>query len=160
MERNFRIAVSNKGICILLVQIIFVCLYCVAVFRMTDFFRIATLAVIAILIYISFMSFLKSRYEIKDNEIIVNFYSEDKRNYRIDKITKIAYIDTSSKWRPFSKVPCHQLAIYFDRAYLKSIEPRTFYPADRDAFVETILRVNPNIPVEREEIKYKPFLVG
>lgn len=160
MERDFRISISNKRICILILQILCICLYGYAAFRIDNTFRIAILTVFVIIIMISFMSFFKSKYVIADGEILVDFYSDEKRNYSIDKITKIAYIDISSKWRPFSAEPRHQLAIYFERSYLKSIEPRNFFPADRDAFVDALLEVKPNIDVEKIEIKYNPFLMG
>lgn len=160
MNRDFRIAISNKRICILILQILCLCLYGCAAFRMDNTFRIAILVVFVIIIMISFMSFFKSKYVITDGEILVDFYSDEKRNYFIEKITKIAYIDTSSKWRPFSAEPRHQLAIYFERSYLKSVEPRNFFPADRDAFVDAILKVKPDICVQRTEMKFKTFLIG
>lgn len=160
MERNFRIAISNNGIFILFLEFALICLYGYAAFRMESAFRIAIFAVLVIIILISFMSFFKSKYVIKNGEILVDFYSDEKRSYSIDKITKIAYIDTSSKWRPFSREPRHQLAIYFERPYLKSIEPRNFFPADRDAFVEAIQEIRPDLIVERNEIKFKTFLIG
>lgn len=45
--------------------------------------------------------------------------------------------------------------IYFDRKYIKSIEPRRFGLEDRESFVNTLIEINPNIIVEKEETKIK-----
>ncbi|MDO4335598.1 MAG: hypothetical protein Q4C37_07215 [Bacteroidales bacterium] len=160
MTQKFRIAHSNRQTMILTAEFALLALYGFAVFSLNSMLRTGIFAILLIGIMISFISFLKNRYEINDSDIIVDFYGQEKNRYQIDKITKIVYIDTASKWRPFSRQARYQLAIYFERSYLKSIEPRCFFPADRDRFAEAILKINPRVCVEKTDVRYYPFLVG
>lgn len=160
MERKFKVALDNRNIIIIAIEVALILLYCYFAFTLNNHFRAGVLVFLSISSFYSFMSYFKSKYVIRGNELIVDFFSDEKRIYPIDKITKITYIDTSSEWRPLSREPRHQLAIYFERSFIKSIEPLSFKPLDRDSFVEAILKVNPGIEVESNEIKYKPFIMA
>lgn len=99
------------------------------------------------------MSVRRSRYIVTEDEIIVALYADRKRKFCIDRISKINYVDTGTEWARNAPNARHQLAIYFDRKYLKSVEPRYFAPEDRNAFVEELLRHKPDITVNTEEEK-------
>lgn len=94
-----------------------------------------------------------SYYEITDSEIVTCGFSCKKQTYPIDKISKICYVDTGTEWARNVPNARYQLEIYFDRKYLKSVMPLYFAPEDRDAFVKTLLHVNPDIIVNPEETR-------
>lgn len=107
-----------------------------------------TLVVGCLVIY----SMRRTRYEISDSEILVRCLGESNKRYLIDKIQKIQYIDINTEWARYAPNCRFQLAVYFERSYFKSVEPRYFGPSDRDAFVDAILKVNPDIQVNRDDI--------
>lgn len=158
MERKFRIEVDRRTCVVTLIEVALVVLWLFLRFKLNSIASGGVLVILGIGIYHTFMRYFKSGYMVSDEEIIVDIFSDEKRTYPIDMITMIVYIDTVSKWHPFSRQPRHQLAIFFKRSFIKSIEPVCFAPQNRDAFVDAILTSNPDITVEIAEIKYRPFI--
>ncbi len=118
-----------------------------------------TAAIAILLCLVSLMQWFalhKNRYIITDSDIIVKNFGEKARTYPIDKITRIEYVDLGTDWMKTPPNSRYQLAIWFDRKYIKSVEPRRFGPVDREGFVEAILKINPSITVEGQETATRP----
>ena len=75
--------------------------------------------------------------------------------YPIDRIVKIQYFDLGIEYSHGPNNARYQLGIYFDRKLFKSVEPRAFCPDDRDGFVNALLALNPDIKVNRTDIRPK-----
>lgn len=113
------------------------------------FFGIGMLAIMAFVFWHQYMVIHNSKYLVANNEIIVKFFWTKPKKYLIDKIQRIEYIDIGTDWGRNSPSARFQLAIYFERKYLKSVEPRLFGPDNRDEFVEVLMQSNPNIIVDK-----------
>jgi len=109
------------------------------------------LVLTAMMIWFQRLIIKRSRYEICNNELIVKAFANKKITYPINLIQKIEYVDLGTEWGRNTPNSRHQLAIYFDRKYIKSVEPRHFGPEDRHAFVKAILDINPDIIVDENE---------
>ena len=114
---------------------------------------IGFLSLFAFLGWLQYMVIHNSKYIVTDKEIVVEMFWTKPKKYLIDKIQRIEYVDLGTDWGRNSPSARFQFAIYFERRYLKSVEPRLFGPADRNSFVATLLEINPNITVVEEEIK-------
>lgn len=111
------------------------------------------LALCGLQVWFVCVSIRNNHYEISGDDLIVKCFGDKKRIYPIDKIQKIEFVDYGTEWVRPAPNSRHQLLLYFDRKYFKSVEPRRFGPEDREAFVNTLLETNPNIEVVKEEIK-------
>lgn len=115
------------------------------------FVGILFLATILFTVWFQWKIISKSRYELNGDEIIIKVFWCKQRVFLINKIKKIEYVDLGTDFVRNTPNSRHQLAIYFERKYLKSVEPRLFGPEERDAFVKAILEVNPEVVVDENE---------
>lgn len=97
------------------------------------------------------LSLSKSSYAITDKTLSANLFAQKRRDYSIDKITHIDFIDIGTEWSRSGPNARHQLAIHFDRKYIKSVLPVYFAPRDREAFVKAIMAINPSVTVDEDE---------
>lgn len=117
------------------------------------YFGLGFLAFCGLQVWFVFASIRNNHYEINRNDLIVKCFGGKKEIYSIDKIQKIQFVDYGTEWVRPAPTSRHQLLLYFDRKYFKSVEPRRFGPEDREAFVESLIGINHNIEVKRDEIK-------
>ncbi|MCM1142934.1 MAG: PH domain-containing protein [Muribaculum sp.] len=154
MERTFKMA-WGKGTLYGSIIGVFMELLLIFVFFKVGliYFGFGLLTLFGLLMWFQYAAFQKNRYEINGNDLIVKCIGDKKRIYPIDKIQKIQLVDYGTEWVRPAPTSRHQLLLYFDRKYFKSVEPRRFGPEDREAFVNTLLEINTNIEVVKEEIK-------
>lgn len=93
-------------------------------------------------------------YVIDDNTITLKHFWQ-KAVYPIDRIVRIQYFDLGVEYSTGPNNARRQLGLYFDRKLYKSVEPRAVCPDDRDGFVEALLARNPDIQVDRQDIRPK-----
>lgn len=110
---------------------------------------IGFLALFAFLGWLQYMIIHNNKYIVTDKEIIVEMFWTKTKKYFIDKIQRIEYVDLGTDWGRNPPNARYQLAIYFDRKYVKSVEPIRFGPDNRDEFVEALLQSNPNIEIKQ-----------
>lgn len=103
--------------------------------------------------WLSCMSISKSHYEITSQELILHMFGSGKKKYLIDRIRKIIFVDMGTEWIHYPPNARYQLEIYFDRKYLKSVEPVRLAPEDRVGFVDCLLERNPEIIIEKDEVR-------
>lgn len=152
MEKTFKMAWGKGANYILAIGIATEILFAIVAFRAGILYLgLGILALTAMTLWFQRMTVKKSRYEICNNELIVRAFADKKRIYPINKIQRIKYIDLGTDWARTPPNSRHQLAIYFDKKYIKSVESRRFGPEDRDEFVDAILLVNPDVVVDRNE---------
>lgn len=96
---------------------------------------IGFLAFLGLILWFQYATIKNNRYEINGDNLIVRCFADEARIYPIDKIQKIVFVDLGTDWQ--------------------SIEPRRFGLEDRESFVNTLIEINPNIIVEKEETKIK-----
>lgn len=106
-----------------------------------------------LMVWFQFMTMRKNHYVVDRGAIAVNVFGMKTRKYDISKIQRINYVDIGTECARSVPNGRFQLAIYFERKYLKSSEPRLFAPEDRDAFVKLLTQLNPDIIVDTEEKK-------
>lgn len=104
-------------------------------------------ALTGFVVWLLFKVIHTNRYIVEGDEIVVKLFWTKARRYRIDKIQKIEYIDFRTDWGGTPPNLRYQLAIYFERGYVKSADPFLFGPKDRDGFVDALLETDPGIPV-------------
>ncbi|MCI9042587.1 MAG: hypothetical protein HFJ93_01540 [Muribaculaceae bacterium] len=109
------------------------------------------LAPVVFMIWLQYMTIRGGKYIVTGNEIIVKMFWTKTRRFSIDKIQKIDYIDLGTDWGRCPPNTRLQLAVYFERKYVKSVEPFRFGPSDRDGFVEALLEHNPGIIVDKKK---------
>ena len=150
MERTFKTAwgkgtyyMTVIGI-IMILPLIWICLIKIL------FLGIGFIAIMAFVLWFQYMVINNSKYLVANNEIIVKFFWTKPKKFLIDKIQRIEYVDLGTDWGRNSPSARFQLAIYFERKYLKSVEPRLFGPDNRDEFVEVLMQSNPNIIVDKD----------
>lgn len=119
------------------------------------YLALGLLAFCIMIIWLQCAAIRHNRYEITGDSIIVRCLGEKKRIYLIEKIQKIVFVDCGTEWMRNPPNSRYQLAIHFERKYIKSVEPRRFGPVDREAFVRILLGINPDIIVENDEKKIK-----
>lgn len=122
-------------------------LFAVGVF----FGGIFLLASIMFMVWLQWKTISTCRYELNGDEIVIRGFGCRQRVYLINKIKKIEYVDLGTDLGRNPPNSRYQLAIYFERKYIKSVEPIRFGPEERDAFVKSILEVNPNVVVDENE---------
>ena len=110
------------------------------------------LAFILFMVWMQYKSIRSARYIVTDNEIRVKRFWYKTRNFRVDKIRKIVYIDLGTDFGRNPPNARYQLLIYFERTYLKSVMPIRVGPADRDGFVDALLELNADIEVDRSDM--------
>ena len=116
------------------------------------FLGLLFLALLGLIGWLQYRVMHENRYIVFQDEVAVRMVVYKTRCYRIDMIKSINYVDIGTDW--FGRTPPngrYQLAVYFERSYLKSVEPLWFGPVDRDGFVAALLEVNPDIVVDRSE---------
>lgn len=111
------------------------------------------LVLTALMVWFQCMTFKKNCYVIDGDEIAVKPFGGKPQKYDISKIQRINYVDIGTECGRGAPNARFQLAIYFERKYLKSYEPRLFAPEDRDSFVKLLTQLNPDIIVDTEEKK-------
>lgn len=156
MEQIFKMA-WGKGAYFSLAIGVIVELVLICIFFMVGAFYLGIIlvALCVLMVWFQYATIKNNRYEVSGNDLIVKCFGDKKRVYPIDKIQKIVYVDCGTDWQKTPPNSRYQLAVYFDRKYIKSVEPRRFGPEDRDAFVEILFKINPNIVIEQEEINIK-----
>lgn len=109
------------------------------------------------MVWLQYQTFRHSRYLVDGNEITVQMFWTKPRRYEINRILRIDYIDTGTDWvGRYPPNTRHQVAILFERKYVKSVTPFRFGPADRDGFVKAVLESNPAIVVDCHDTRVKP----
>ena len=109
---------------------------------------IGFIALMAFLGWLQYMTVHNNKYIVTDKEIVIEMFWTKTRKYLIDKIQRIEYVDLGTDWGRYPPNARYQLAIYFDRKYVKSVEPIRFGPSDRNSFVATLLEINPSIVIK------------
>lgn len=152
MERTFRMAWGKGAYYSLTIGVI---VELVMIFTFIKFgllyLGIGLLIFCMLLIWLQYSAIRNNRYEITESDLIARCFGDKKRIYPIDKIHKIVFVDCGTDWQKTPPNCRYQLAIFFDRKYIKSVEPRRFGPEDRNAFVDALLEINPQIIVDKEE---------
>lgn len=156
MEQTFKMA-WGKGTYYNLIILFFIMSFFICFTLMMDEFWISVglLVLCLIIAGCQYAAIKINCYIIRENKIIVKKFTWKERIYPIDKIFKIEYIDIGTQWSDYPPNSRYQLAVYFDRIYLKSIMPRRFGPENRKAFINYLLEINPHIIVGKEEKKIK-----
>lgn len=159
MERKFKSFEANTQGIVLRIILIALFIFCAVVsFKSEAYFRSAIFIGFICMFTYDLNAAIHAGYIIRGRELISKGRNGT-RTYPIGWIQKICYVDTK-RYRGQMIMNRYQLAIYFDRNYIKSIEPLYFSPSDRDAFVAELKEKNPNIIVNTTDVKAKPFLMG
>lgn len=160
MEKKFKSFEANRsGIALRIILIILFVFCAIVSFKTASYFRFAICLGFICLFTFDLNSSLHAGYTISSDQL-----TSEGRNgthtYPVDKIEKICYVDTKRhRWQMIT-TNRYQLAVFFDKSYIKSIEPLYFSPVDRDDFVAELTKTNPKIIVNRAYVKAKPFLAG
>lgn len=111
----------------------------------------------------------KSYICLTSDEIIVNVWSRKTIRYPLSQVEKVQTVDFDNDpsapdinhyrlplafGRGGEIIPSCGVLLYFNRAYLKSVLPIFFWPADPDIFADTLISLlsSPQTPTSKEQV--------